>query len=55
MNTKKEYTKPELTVVSFKVERGFTASNPVEVMRFWQDDVDEQQVENYESTNLSWF
>ncbi len=29
MNTKKEYITPELTVVSFKVEMGFNASNTV--------------------------
>lgn len=29
METKKEYMAPELTVVSFKTERGYAASNPV--------------------------
>jgi hypothetical protein len=29
METKKEYTAPELTVVSFKTERGYAASNPL--------------------------
>ena len=28
METKKEYIAPELTVVSFKTERGYAASNP---------------------------
>lgn len=29
METKKEYIAPELTVVSFKTERGYAASNPL--------------------------
>lgn len=29
METKKEYTAPELTVVTFKTERGYAASNPL--------------------------
>ena len=55
MNTKKEYTKPELTIVTFKAEKGYASSGLIETLTFWQDDTDEQQVENYESTSLSWF
>ena len=29
MDTKKEYIAPELTVVSFKTERGYAASQPL--------------------------
>ena len=29
METKKEYIAPELTVVTFKTERGYAASNPL--------------------------
>ena len=29
METKKEYTATELTVVTFKTERGYAASNPL--------------------------
>ena len=56
MNIKKEYLAPALKVVCFKVEMGSVASNPATTssLMFWQDEVDDQQVEDYESTNLTW-
>lgn len=33
METKKEYIAPELTVVTFKTERGYAASNPLAAFR----------------------
>lgn len=54
MDTKKEYLAPELTVVSFKTERGYAASNQplsqlVEALSYafnafgiqtWEDEID---------------
>lgn len=50
MNTeKKEYTAPELTVVSFKVEQGFSGSGPLEELKFWERG-DANQMEEYEES-----
>lgn len=47
MENKKEYIAPQLTVVSFTVERGFTASNPIlDQLMFWNNEPSEQ-VEDY--------
>ena len=47
MENNKKYMAPQLTVVSFKVERGFTASNPIlDQLIFWDNDPSEQ-VEDY--------
>ena len=37
MNSKKQYTAPELTVISFKVEQGFTNSSVSSTFNFFQD------------------
>lgn len=37
MNSKKQYTAPELTVISFKVEKGFTNSSVSSTFNFFQD------------------
>ena len=56
MNIKKEYIAPALRVVCFKVEMGSAASDPTptSTLMFWQDEVDDHHVEDYESTNLTW-
>lgn len=47
MEKKKEYVAPQLTVVSFKVEMGFTASNPIlDQIMFWGFGPSEQ-IEDY--------
>ena len=35
METKKQYTAPELTVVTFKAERGYAASDPAKILRIF--------------------
>lgn len=56
MNTKKEYTAPTLTVVTFKVEQGFTASSEIHLQLFHEDhnsDYNSQAQENWhESSNF---
>ncbi len=51
-NEKKEYMAPEMTVVTFKAERGYAVSNPLLSMVLGMTDVpDDQeiwQVDNYE-------
>ena len=52
METKKQYLAPELTVVTFKVETGFTASGGVdEIMLindiYLNDDYNAQSQENW--------
>ncbi len=53
MKTKEEYKAPELTVVSFKVEQGFTASGPLFDLRLWEMGIGEDDVEDY-SVHDSW-
>lgn len=38
-NTKKDYIVPQLTVVSFKAERGYIASNYVGQMNLMQEEI----------------
>ncbi|MBQ8703598.1 MAG: hypothetical protein IJ524_04425 [Bacteroidales bacterium] len=54
MNTeKKEYTAPELTVVSFKSERGYASSiTPLGALLFWASS-DASQMEDY-NTHDDW-
>lgn len=52
MENKKEYVAPQLTVVSFKVEMGFTASNPIlDQIMFWEMD-NREQVEEYSEHSI---
>lgn len=37
METKKQYTAPELTVVTFKVEQGYAASDPLQSLRIFSE------------------
>ena len=52
MNTnKKEYTAPKLTVVSFKVEKGFVGSNnPIDALLL-QESNNTRQMESYGTTS----
>lgn len=52
MENRKEYVAPQLTVVSFKVERGFSASNPIlDQIMFWEMD-NREQVEEYSEHSI---
>ena len=51
MNTeKKQYVAPGLTVVTFKTERGYAASTPLESLGLWESG-ESEQMETYETTN----
>ena len=54
METKKEYTAPMLTVVSFKVENGFVNTGIFESFTLWEQTLDgnDHQVEDY--SQASW-
>ena len=49
--TKQTYEAPKLTVVSFKVEQGFTGSGPFSALIFWNFLDPTQQVEDYSTAN----
>lgn len=49
---KQTYEAPGLTVVSFRVEQGFTASGPFNTLMFWENN-EAEQMEDYEEAN-SW-
>ncbi len=53
MEKKKEYVAPQLTVVSIKVEKGFTASNPILNQLFFWETGQINQVEDY-SEHSAW-
>lgn len=53
MENKKEYIAPQLTVVSFEVEMGFTASSPIFNQLFFWDIGLSEQVETY-SEHSTW-
>ena len=47
METRKQYTAPQLTVVTFKAERGYALSTPLfDELLFWETEQSEQ-VEAY--------
>ena len=50
MTEKKEYVAPKLTVVSFKMEKGY-ASSIVDMVTFWYNSQDANQMESYETGN----
>lgn len=51
MNTeKKQYVAPELTVVTFKTERGYVLSGALDNLSFWESG-DADQMEDYETTD----
>ncbi|MBP5527077.1 MAG: hypothetical protein J6X79_01335 [Bacteroidales bacterium] len=50
MTEKKEYVAPKLTVVSFKMEKGY-ASSIVDMVTFWDNSQDANQMESYETGN----
>lgn len=53
MNTeKKQYVAPELTVVTFKTERGYALSGALESLSFWETG-DADQMEDY-SEHSDW-
>jgi hypothetical protein len=52
MKTKEQYIAPQLTVVKFKMERGFASSSPVlNEMLFWETG-ESEQVETYSEHNV---
>lgn len=56
MKNKKEYIAPQLTVVTFKNERGYGASNGTPLADFFQlfDGNDEQQAQESWSEHSTW-
>lgn len=52
MKEKRSYLPPQLTVVSFKSERGYATSGPgpFDFFLFWQNN-DADQMEDYETGN----
>ena len=56
VDMKKEYIAPQLTVVSFKSERGYAMSNGTPLADFFQlfDCADEQQVQESWTEHSTW-
>ena len=50
---KKEYTAPQLTLVSFKVEKGFVGSNDPLSLLLFQESNNTRQMESY-TEHSSW-
>ena len=50
MVDKKEYFAPKLTVVTFRMEKGY-ANSIVDMVTFWDDTQDANQMESYETGN----
>jgi hypothetical protein len=49
--TKQPYEAPKLTVVSFKMEKGYAASSgPFSTLMFWENN-ETNQMEDYEEAN----
>lgn len=47
---KQTYEAPKLTVVSFKMEKGYASSGPVNALIFWENN-DAEQMEDYTTGN----
>lgn len=47
METKKDYMAPQLTVVTFKAEVGYAGSHTMEMLTFWDDAQESEQMETY--------
>ena len=53
-NEKKPYVAPRLTAVTFRCERGYAASGPLQELDMWLFESDgNEQMENY-STHSGW-
>lgn len=52
-NNEKSYEAPRLTVVSFKTERGYSMSNPIELneILLWDNEQSPEHMEPYTTVN----